>query len=152
MPNLQPVPAAIAGMSQNAIEMVRALEDFSLAHCPQVEIETSHVLHGGMYARTIMVPAGVVLTGALIKVATLFIVNGHATIFVEGGSMEVSGYAVIPAGAGRKQAGLAHTDTHFTMILPTDARTIEEAERAFTDEHEKMFSHHAPNHVVITGE
>src|SRR3954451_13515341 len=57
-------------MSPAAIDQVRRLEDAAL-QLPQVAIETGHVLHAGLYARTIQIPAGVLLTGALIRIATL---------------------------------------------------------------------------------
>ena len=44
----------IPAMSATAIRAVRALEERLLA-LPQVPIETRHVLHAGMYARTICV-------------------------------------------------------------------------------------------------
>lgn len=93
----------IPAMSATAIRAVRALEERLLA-LPQVPIETRHVLHAGMYARTICVPAGVMLTGVLIRIPTLLIVSGHATVFIGEEDVELSGYAVIPASAGREQA------------------------------------------------
>ena len=71
----------IPAMSAKAIRAVRALEERVLA-LPQVPIETRHVLHAGMYARTICVPAGVLITGAHITIPTLLIVSGHATLFI----------------------------------------------------------------------
>ena len=51
------------------------------ASCRQVPIETRHVLHAGMYARTICIPAGVLITGALVKVADAADrSSGHATV------------------------------------------------------------------------
>ena len=141
----------IPAMSAKAIRAVRALEARVLA-LPQVQIETRHVLHAGMYARTICVPAGVLVTGAHIKIPTLLIVSGHATVLIGGEDVELTGYAVIPASAGRKQAVYAHADTLLTMLFPTGARTVEEAEQEFTDEPDRLRSRHAPNHVTTTGE
>jgi hypothetical protein len=71
--------------------------------CPQVELPTEHFLHAGMYARTVRMPAGTVLGGALIKVRTMVIVNGHAKIFVADGVAEIEGFNVYPASANRMQ-------------------------------------------------
>ncbi len=141
----------IPPMSARAIGAIRALEERVLA-LPQVQIETRHVLHAGMYARTICIPAGVLATGALIKIPTLLIVSGHATLFIGADDVELKGYAVVPASAGRKQAVYAHADTLVTMLFPTAARTVEEAEQEFTDEPGRLRSRHAPNHVTTTGE
>jgi hypothetical protein len=92
------------------------------------------------------------VTGVLITIPTVLIVSGHATLFIGGEDVELKGYAVIPASAGRKQAVYAHADTLFTMLFPTAARTVEEAEREFTDEPERLASRRAPNHVTNTGE
>jgi hypothetical protein len=68
--------------------------------------------------------------------------------------VHVQGYAVLPASAGRKQAFVAQADTRLTMVFPTSAKTVEQAEREFTDEIYLLGSRHgaAANHVVITGE
>lgn len=143
----------ILPMSDDAIAQVRALETESLK-APQVDIPTSHVLHAGMYARTITIPAGVLLTGALIKCSTLLIISGDAFVFLDGETVEFNGYGVLPASAGRKQAFVAKTDTRLTMIFATDATCVEEAENQFTDEPDLLLSRlpWAMNTVVVTGE
>jgi len=142
---------ALPAMSDNAIAKVRELEQRVLGGT-QLEIETWHVLHAGMYARTIRIPADSVLTGALIKRATLLIFNGHASVYLGADTVELRGHHVIPASAGRKQAFIAHADTDLTMLFPTTATTVEEAEAEFTDEAERLLSRHGVNHVTITGE
>jgi hypothetical protein len=137
--NLVSVRPAIAPMSPQAIDKVRRLER-QRAALPQVSLRTDHLFHAGMYARTIRIPAGVVITGALIKVATLLIVQGEARIYAEGGTFDVAGYNVVPAAAGRKQAILAESAVSLTMIFPTAARTVAEAEAEFTNEAELLGS------------
>ncbi len=88
-------PAQIPAMSQEAIDKVRRLESASMG-LPQVALETRHVLHGGMYARTIHIPAGAVLTGALIKIATLLIVEGDVVVYLGEESKRLKGYNVLP--------------------------------------------------------
>ena len=141
----------IPAMRNEAIDKVRKFEAVAM-QAPQVEIRTDHVIHGGMYARTIRIPAGVVLTGALIKIATLLIVSGRANVFVGDGSIELAGYHVIPASAGRKQAFVAIEDTDLTMVFPSQSKSVEEAEAEFTDEAALLFSRSGENVVTITGE
>lgn len=128
----------IAPMSPAAIDQVARLEEMSLAYLPQLDLPVDDCLHAGIYQRTIMVPAGAVVTGALIKIPTLLIVNGDCRVYVEGGPIELHGYHVLRASGGRKQAVIALTDTHFTMLFATKAQTVEEAEREFTDEYERL--------------
>jgi hypothetical protein len=136
-----------------AIDKVRRLEDAAL-QLPQVAIETGHVLHAGLYARTIRIPAGVLITGALIRIATLLVVEGDLVVFVDGAPLELAGYHVLPAAAGRKQALLARADSHLTMIFATGAASVAEAEREFTDEAERLASRRQGrrNVVIVTGE
>lgn len=142
---------SIPAMSTQAIERVRALE-CAVRELPQAQIATHHVIHGGMYARTIRIPAGVVLTGVLIKVATVVIVSGDVLVATEGEPMRLVGYHVLPASAGRKQAFIANADTDLTMIFPSRAEDIAAAEEEFTDEVDQLFSRHGENTITITGE
>ena len=144
--------SAIAPMTPEAIDKVRQLEART-AELEQVEIPTDHVLHGGMYARTIRIPAGVLLTGAHIKRATMLVISGHVTVFIGAGTIEIAGYQVLPASAGRKQAFLAHADTFVTMLFPSEAASIEAAENEFTDEADRLLSRRqACESITITGE
>jgi hypothetical protein len=120
---------------------------------PQVEINTEHVIHGGMYIRTIRLGPEVVLVGALVKVSTVLIVSGKTAVFTGEGWIQLDGYHVIPARAGRKQIFVTREETSITMIFRTDAKTVEEAEEEFTDEAEALMSRKNENDtVVITGD
>src|SRR5439155_23430245 len=92
----------VPATSPAAIAKVRELSERLLA-LPQVAIETRHVLHAGLYARTICVPAEVVLTGALIKIATLLVIDGDTLVYIgEDEPLRLTGHHVLPASAGRK--------------------------------------------------
>ncbi len=131
--NLVEIKPSIGSMGVESIDKVRQLEQQMLA-MPQVEIKTDHYLRDGLYARTIMVPAGCILTGAEIVIETMLIISGNVTVAVDSGSFDLVGYHVIKADAGRKQAFVAHEDTYITMVFPTDATTVEGAENEFTNE------------------
>lgn len=145
--------AMIAAMAPAALDQVKAFEAINLAQ-QQVLIETVHHIHAGIYARTIVIPAGVVITGALITRATLLIVKGDAVVYTGNGGIEVSGYKILPASANRKQVIVANTETTLTMLFPTQAKTVEDAEAEFTDEANMLWSRQksAINQVIITGE
>ena len=143
----------IGSMSIEAFDKVRALESITEA-MEQADIVTWHILHGGMYTRTIEIPSGVVLTGALVKVPTVLVVNGDVSIYANDQEIRVTGHAALPASPNRKQAFVSHADTWLTMTFKTDARTVEEAEDEFTEEADRLMSRHeaATNHINITGE
>lgn len=144
---LMRLPAA----SADGLARVREFEAKNLER-PQDAITTHHILHGGLYIRTITMPAGCELTGALIKIPTLLVFNGDALVSNGDVTEHFQGYHLIPASAGRKQAFAAHRATTLTMIFPTSAKTVEEAEAEFTDEADRLFSRHAENVINITGE
>lgn len=123
----------IRAMDKEQIAKVGALEAGAL-RLPQVAIETTQTLFSGMYRRTVKIPAGVMVTGALIKVPTMLIVQGDVIVYVGDASIELNGHNVLNADAGRKQAFLAKSDVYLTMIFATSASTVEDAEEEFTDE------------------
>ena len=140
-------------VKENAVSKVRDLEA-QVLKLPQIQIATEHTLHAGMYARTIMLPAGAVLTSALIKIATILIASGHFYGYVGEKPLEMKGYHVLAASAYRIGAWVAIEDTYFTMVFKTDAITIAEAEEQFTDDAHKLMSRgsNAVNTITITGE
>lgn len=87
-----------------------------------------------------MVPAGCMITGALIKIPTILVISGDVIAYIGEETVELSGYNVIQAYAHRKQAFVAVTDTFLTMVFPTSATDIESAESEFTDETEKLIT------------
>lgn len=121
--------------SQN--ELVRQFENAALT-LPQVHITTEHVLHGGMYARTIRIPANTMLTGAMTSCDNLCIVSGDITVTTDDGARRLTGFHVLPARAGAKRAGITHADTCWTTIIPTNAATVTEAENQLTGEAEML--------------
>lgn len=145
------VRPAIPAMSDAAITKVREWESLAIQK-PQAPLHTWHHIHAGMYARTIMLPADAMLTGALLKVATMLILSGDAVVFLGDNSLRFTGYHVLPASAGRKQVIVAVADTYLTMMFATKAKTVEEAEHEFTDEFDLLVSHRDDNTIVITGE
>ena len=68
-------------------------------------------------------------------------------------SRRITGTAVIPASAGRKQAFVAHQDTSISMVFPTKSTSVEQAEAEFTDDADLLFSRRDAdlNTEIITG-
>lgn len=137
--NTASIVCPLPPMSAASVEAVRKLENASLK-LPQVKINTEHALHAGMYARTIMIPAGIVITGVQIKIPTILIISGDALVYGDDGKTRFTGYHVTLGAVGRKQAILALEDTHLTMMFPTAATSVAEAEEEFTDEPERLGS------------
>lgn len=143
----------VPAMSDSTIEATRQIQE-RLKSFPQRFPTTLHALHGGMYSRTMVLHAGEMLVGSLIKVPTMLIVNGHVVMNLGDQAHEIEGYHVLTCSAGRRQVIRAHRDTALTMVLATQAKTVEEAEEFFTTEASGMASRHpmAINLETITGE
>lgn len=125
------LPALFTGMPDP--EAVRALER-TLADLPQVDLQTQHLVHGGMYARTIFIPGGTVLTGALTKQDNVCVVVGDITVTTDEGPQHLTGFHVLPAKAGAKRAGIAHSDTWWTTLMTTEHTEVADIEQQMTDE------------------
>jgi len=107
---------------------------------PIVQCLTHHTIHNGIYSRTVLIPAGTIVTGVLIKVPTTVIISGRVNIFIGDKVVGVDGYDVVTAGANRKQIVYAEIDSYVTLSFPTEAKTVEEAEEEMTDEYEQLQS------------
>jgi hypothetical protein len=148
-----PCSTSLSASSATLLAKVTEFEQWSLANVPQVDVPTEHLLHGGMYARTLRIPAGTVVTGSFIKIPTILIFHGHAEMLTGAGWATVDGYGVLAGSAFRKQICVARTAVEVTMVFPTNAKTVEEAEREFTDEYEKLMSRKsAKDEITMTGE
>ena len=101
---------------------------------PQVDLRTTHLVFGGLSARTILIPAGTVLTGALTNIANMCVVFGDITVTTDDGPKRLTGFNVVKAAAGAKRAGVAHADTWWTTIHRTDLTDISDIENEMTNE------------------
>lgn len=101
---------------------------------PQVDLRTEHVIHGGMYARTILIPAGTTITGALTNLDNLCVVQGDILVTTDEGPVRLTGFHVLPAAKGAKRAGYAYADTWWTCIWPTALTNVDDIEDEMTPE------------------
>jgi hypothetical protein len=120
--------------TQRAIER---LEEAILAQ-PQVDLRTEQMLSGCVYARTIHIPAGTVLTGATHKKDHVNIVCGDITVTTDAGPRRFTGYHVIPTRAGSKRAGMAHADTVWTTLCTTALDDFEAIEDELVEESARL--------------
>jgi hypothetical protein len=140
------LPASIDKVNRLAVAIKERLQP-----CPFV---TEHTLHGGLYTRTVRLPADTVCAAVLIKVPTMLIIAGSADVYSNDEVIHVDGYTVLPGARGRKIAFTTYSEVAMSMVFPTAAKTVDEAQREFTDEHERLVPlSKAEDHLVlITGE
>ena len=144
MTNLLPVTSA------RFLAAINKIEKRTLAKYKDLTLPIAHSFHAGLYSRTVKVPAGLYITGALIKIKTQVIVSGRCFVNLGDEMVEIRGYAVFAAPAGRKQLFVAIEDTYITMAFATSATTAEEAEAEFTDQAAELNSRKpgAANEVI----
>lgn len=130
----------IKTMTSDEMAKVRRLEQHLLATQPQIDLHYHHELWAGLYDRTVLVPAGHVITGAPVKIETLLTICGDVIVGLDGNEMRVTGFAKLRAAAHRMGVFTAITDTLISMSFATDAKTVEEAEAQFTDEAHRLAS------------
>lgn len=143
---------SLSANSPETLTKVRIFEEVLLG-VEQVDVATEHILHAGMYSRTVRLPAGVAVVGALIDIPTLVIVHGDVDVLAGDECIEFRGYAVFAGSAGRKAMFVTRSAVDMTMVSATKARTVEEAERELTGEHEQLMSRKSSKDLVlVTGE
>jgi hypothetical protein len=116
------------------IERLEALGE----QLPQVTIPTEHVISGGMYARTIDIPADTYLTGAAHKTDHLCVCMGDIEVMTDEGPRRLTGLHVLATKAGMKRAGYTHGPTRWTTICRTALTDIEAIEDELVEEPEKL--------------
>lgn len=143
--------------SKAAIARLVAREAEMRGRNDQLGFDTTHHLNreAGTYCRTVVVPGGHEIIGVLIKIPTTVLVSGDCFVHVGDGWLHLLGpHNLISASAERKQHFVANEDTHISMFFPSKARTVDEAEREFTDEFQNLLSRRlmTDDKTVITGE
>jgi hypothetical protein len=128
--NTNPQEVAIKAEHLPIYRMEEALRNF-----PQVEIPLFHDFCKGIYARTIIIPAGTVLTGAVHKDECFFLVrNGAILITTDNEPIKAeTGYMSITK-PDTKRAGFALVDTMVTTFHsnPDELRDPQEIWDTFT--------------------
>ena len=106
----------------------------------QVHFHAEHLIHGGMYARTVLIPAGIAATGAELNVDTISILFGDITVSTDDGVQRLTGWHVLPASSGTKRVGVVHADTYWTTVMVNPASTVPEAEAFMTNDHQRLLT------------
>lgn len=139
----------VLAATPEALEKINRVEA-KMRSMPQIHLQTEHVFHAGMYARTVRLAARVALTSVLIKVPTMIVIHGTCRVYAGDAWRDLEGFHVIPASAGRKMIYVTAKPTEITMIFPSNAKSVEEAEREFTDDSELLLSRECKDDTITT--
>ena len=101
----------------------------------QVECPVSHYHIDGVYVRSMFIPAGTVLTGAIHNKENVSIL-AQGTIRVTNGSDSkvITAPYIMVDHAGIKRLGVAETDVTFINVWRTDLTNIDELEKELRSE------------------
>ena len=151
--SIQTITAALVPPTPAMIAQLDEINKLILS-CPQIELSTEHLFHGGMYARTIRLKPETVIMGSLLKLATVLIIHGDCSVLIGDQRVELTGYNVIPGCAGRKQFFWTHGPVEMTMIYPTALGTVKEVEDEVFSESDQLMSRRdgSGDTIVVTGE
>lgn len=123
----------LALTSAQTREKVEHLESHLLT-LPQVDIPLIHGFGPGFYARSIMLPAGTVLTGKVHKTRHIFMVTaGDISITTDSGTVRVQAPYMAICEPGFKRAGFAHADTVCVNIHITEQQDVAMLEAALVE-------------------
>ena len=97
-------------MLEKIISLEHEIEQIPQAHCP-----VRHYLAGGLYAREMTIPAGIVLTGAVHKHEHLCTISqGRIIVSTDDGMKEMSAPCTLVSKPGAKRVGYALETTVWT--------------------------------------
>ena len=109
---------------------------------PQIDMQTTHALSGGVYARTVFIPAGSVVVGATHKKDHICIIDGDVETLLDGETRRITGRVVINGQKGVKRAVYAHDDTLWTTVCMTALSDLAEIEAELVEEPESLQTRH----------
>jgi hypothetical protein len=120
-------PAQECPMSHVEVQEVKAgvpVEHLPIYHLeaellklPQVEMPVDHDFCNGLYARTMHIPAGTVLTGAIHREESFFLVRkGELIVSTDNGPRTLVSGDMSISKIGTKRAGIALTDVEVTTF------------------------------------
>ena len=119
---------SLEGNGQVVRERILALEH-SMRPLEQIDMQLTHVFAPGAYARTIVLPKGIVVVGKIHKHAHLNVVSsGSVSVVTEFGRMDITGPHIFTSQAGSKRALYVHEETVWTTIHLTEKTDLDDIE------------------------
>jgi hypothetical protein len=89
----------------------------ALLQLPQVDMPVQHEFCAGLYARTMHIPAGTILTGAIHREESFFLVRkGELIVSTDNGPCTLRSGDMSISKIGTKRAGIALTDVEVTTF------------------------------------
>jgi hypothetical protein len=104
-----------AGVPADHLSIYRL--EAELLKLPQVDMPVDHAFCAGLYARTMHIPAGTALTGAIHREESFFVVRkGNLIVSTDSGPRTLGPGDMSVSKIGTKRAGIALTDVEVTTF------------------------------------
>lgn len=114
-------------------DFIDKLEDVT-SQCPQVETPLHHLFVDGMYARTMLIPEGTIVTGRRHKKEHInIIVKGSAKVYTGEEAQLITAPCIFVSKAGVRKAVFAVEDVIWTTIHTTELTDSDEAFEELTE-------------------
>lgn len=128
---------------------VLAIEE-NIKQLPQIDPPLEHGFAPGVYARKMLIKAGVALTGKIHKYAHWnVLLRGRIVIVTETGTKEMVAPAMFVSPPGTKRAGYALEDTEWVTIHPTNETDIDTIEQQIAvDTYEELAAMSVDGEVI----
>lgn len=127
--------------AQSTRNSIMALEEKMKDH-PQVEIPVVHRYSGGIYAREITIPAGVMLTGKIYKGDHFDVmVYGDVTVTTDEGRKRLTGFNISKGNHGKKRAGYTHAETRWITFCSSPEMADDDYIDSLTVDNFSQLSH-----------
>ena len=132
-------PVALPAVREKITELENAIQSLPVEQ--HLSFENLHNFCPGMYARTVFMPAGAVLTSKIHKTQHFFVVTkGSCTVSNSHGQLElISAPYLGVTMPGTKRALLIHEDCIWTTFHATDLTDVAEIERTILAESFEAF-------------
>jgi len=107
----------------------------SVAHAPQVEIQTRHYFADGMYCREVFRPKDTLIVGKVHKKEHFYIVlQGEVTVVGDGKREHIKAPRIIVSQPGTKRAVYAHEDSICMTVHRTFETDLDAIERELVED------------------
>lgn len=118
-------------------DRIFAFEDEVMRKHEPVEVPIRHYFSDGVYAREMVVPKGVLLTGKIHKYTQLnMLLSGDVSVLLDDGWVRVRAPYTTVQAPGAKRMFYAHEVSVWTVILRTEETDVEKIEACFVAETE----------------
>lgn len=123
----------------SAREKVNLLET-EMRKQPQIELKTKHHFSYGIYARELLIPKGIMLTGKIHKCTQLnMLVQGEMDVLIGNDVKRIKAPFTIVSEAGTKRIAIAHEDCIWITVHGTHETDIDKIEAFFIAKDEKEY-------------